>query len=571
VPPFSGAKEIALSDPGHVGKLSRHPDVGRSGRYVGLLPDHTASSPSLRNKVTNHSRKFMFKKALLVVALTAPLCIHAQTKSSSSGNITTALTQLDAFVTQSMQKTKVPGLAVAVVYKGQVVFIRGYGVRKLGDPAKVDPNTVFEIASVSKPIASTILASLVGTGEVSWDDRIEALDPGFELSNPVATKQVTIRDLFSHRSGLPTGAGDVLEDLGYSRPEILRQIRLVPLAGQFRQTYHYSNFGLTEGAIAAALKTGKTWEELAQERLYSRIGMHSTSSRYSDYENNPDKAALHYLQDGVYRNWFVREADSEAPAGGVSSNVRDLAKWMQLQLNGGAFEGQQVVDRKALEETHKGQICASVPGPVAPGQCPRDFYYGLGWNVVHDAEGRLTLSHSGAFDMGTATAVYLLPSEQVGIVALSNANPIGLPEAVCLSFLDFFRYGQTKNDYLVTLKPVFDALSRETQDASPDYSKLPPPQNASPARQLSAYTGTYVSPYYGKLQIDVERNHLILRLPPRGAYYELTHWNGDTFTYYFASENTGVARRGVKFLDGGKQVLVENLAIVNNGVFTKIN
>jgi CubicO group peptidase (beta-lactamase class C family) len=231
----------------------------------------------------------MFKKALLLAALTL---VHAPAQTETSGNINTALTKLDTFIYEAMQKTKVPGLAVAVVYQGRVVLLKGYGVRKLGDPATVDPDTVFEIASVSKPIASTIVASLVGTGKVSWDDRIQALDPKFALSNPAATEQVTIRDMFSHRSGLPTGAGDVLEDLGYSRPEILPRIRLVPLAGQFRTTYHYSNFGLTEGAIAATLKTGKTWEEIAQQQLYGKIGMTSTSSRYSDYENSPNKAAL---------------------------------------------------------------------------------------------------------------------------------------------------------------------------------------------------------------------------------------------------------------------------------------
>jgi CubicO group peptidase (beta-lactamase class C family) len=244
----------------------------------------------------------MVKKALLFAALTTVLCSHAQTASSGSGNIGTALTKLDAFVDEAMEKTRIPGLAVAVVYNDQVVLIKGYGVRKLGNLAKVDPDTVFEIASVSKPIASTIVASLVGSGEVSWDDRIETLDPDFELANPAATEQVTIRDLFAHRSGLPESAGDVLEDLGYSRPEILHRIRLVPLAGPFRETYNYSNFGLTEGAIAATLKTGKTWEELAHERLYGKIGMRSTSSRYSDYENNPNKAALHFLQNGVYKN-----------------------------------------------------------------------------------------------------------------------------------------------------------------------------------------------------------------------------------------------------------------------------
>ena len=398
----------------------------------------------------------------------------------------------------------------------------------------------------------------------------KTLDPDFALSDQSATEQVTIRDMFAHRSGLPTGGGDVLEDLGYSRPEILRRIRLIPLAGQFRKTYHYSNFGLTEGAIAATLNAGNSWEEVAQHELYARIAMHSTSSRYSDYENNPNKAALHYHHENVYSNWFVREADSEAPAGGVSSNVRDLANFVKLQLDDGVFDGQRIVDKAALDETHKPEICAAVPGPLPPGECPGSFY-GLGWNVGKDATGALRLSHSGAFDLGSATAVYLVPSERLGIVVLTNGTPVGLPESVCLSFLDYYRYGSAQVDYLTALKPIFENLMKETQDSSPDYSRLKLPTNPLPPRELSAYKGTYVSPYYGKLQIDIERDRLIMRLPPRGAYYELAHWDGDTFTYYFASENTGVARRGVKFLDGCKQLLVENLAIVNDGVFTKTN
>jgi CubicO group peptidase (beta-lactamase class C family) len=512
----------------------------------------------------------MIKRALLLAVFTALFCLSAQTEAPGSGNMQTALIKLDNFIGDTMQKTNLPGLAVGVVYQGRVVFLKGYGVRRLGEQAKVDADTVFEIASVSKPIASTIVASLVGSGVVSWDDRIQALDPDFELSNKAASKQLTIRDLFAHRSGLPTGAGDVLEDLGYSRPEILHQIRLVPLAGQFRETYHYSNFGLTEGALAAVRKTGKTWEEVAQQQLYGKIGMHSTSSRYSDYENNPNKAALHYREDGVYHNWFVREADSESPAGGVSSNVRDLANFLELQLGEGVFHGRQVVNKAALDETHKAEICAAKEGPVPPGKCPGS-YYGLGWNVGKDASGALRLSHSGAFDTGGATAIYLQPDKQLGIVVLTNGTPIGIPEAVCMSFLDYFRYGSAQVDYIATFKPIFEQMIRETQDASSDYAKLTPPSNPSSPGQLSTYKGTYVSPYYGKLEIDVERNQLIMRLPPRGAYYELTHWDGNTFTYYFASENTGVARRGVKFLNGGKQVLVENLTLVNDGIFTKVN
>jgi hypothetical protein len=241
---------------------------------------------------------------------------------------------------------------------------------------------------------------------------------------------------------------------------------------------------------------------------------------------------------------------------------------MQLQINGGSLGGQQIVDRAALEETHKPQMCATEkPTPLE--SCP-GRYYGLGWNTGHDPENRLTLSHSGAFLLGTSTAVFLVPEEQLGIVVLVNGTPIGIPESIGHAFLDYFHYGAPKVDYLTVFRPIFDKMMHETDESFADYSKLQLPSNPKPAAALSIYKGTYSNPYYGELKIEVDGARLILRLPPRDAYYELTHWDGDTFTYYFASENTGVGRRGVKFLDGGRQVLIENLAIVNSGVFQKI-
>src|SRR5215469_10790196 len=514
----------------------------------------------------------MTQSKLSGIAL-AVLCVArvgaCQAGAQDNEKLNAALKKLDAFITQTMAQTKVPGLAVAVVYGDKTVFTRGYGVRKVGEPAKVDADTVFEIASVSKPISSTIVASLVGTGELSWDDKIAKLDPEFALSDKNATAEVTVRDLFSHRSGLPTGGGDVLEDLGFSRPEILHQLRYVPLVGAMGKTYHYSNFGLTEGALAAVRKTGKTWEEIANERLYSRIGMTSTSSRFSDYENRPDKAALHVLMDGEYRNWFVREADSESPAGGVNSNVRDLAKWISLQLNDGRFNGVQVVDAKALAETHKAQICSSVAGPVAMDQCPGNHFYGLGWNVNKTEDGKLQLGHSGAFLLGTSTAVYMIPEEHIGIVVLVNGTPTGVPETVCLTFLDYFRFGEAKRNYMSLAGPVFQGMWKENQDVAKDYSTMEAPKQPAAAKDLSSYAGTYVSQLYGTLQIEVKGDRLVMRLPPRDSYHELTHWDGDTFTYFFASENTGIYWRGVKFFGGGK-VLVENLAFLNDGIFTKL-
>ena len=169
------------------------------------------------------------------------------------------------------------------MFDDQVVYLGGFGVRETGKPATVDADTVFQIASSSKPIASTIVASLVSDGTVAWDTRIADIDPEFQLFDAYPTEQVTLRDLFSHRSGLPGNAGNDIEQLGYDRDTILHRLRLVPPASSFRSTYAYSNFGLTEGGVAAAKAAGMTWEDAAEAKLYRPLGMSDTSSRYADF------------------------------------------------------------------------------------------------------------------------------------------------------------------------------------------------------------------------------------------------------------------------------------------------
>jgi CubicO group peptidase (beta-lactamase class C family) len=465
---------------------------------------------------------------------------------------------------------------VAIVYKDQVVLLKGYGVRKVGDLEKVDENTIFEIASLSKPIASTIVASLVGTGEVKWDDRIVDLDPGFRLSDPSVTSQVTVRDLFSHRSGLPDHAGDDVEELGYTRVEALGRLQYVPLTGEFRRTYAYTNFGLTEGAIAVADKLNRRWEDLADERLFSRLGMTHTSYRFSDYQNAKNKAALHFFEDGRPVNRYVRDADAEAPAGGASASVRDLSQWLRLQIANGRWNGQQIVDARALDETHKPVICT---GKSTNGVCdPGVSYYGLGWNVGLDKAGRKTLSHSGAFLLGTSTTVRFLPDEGVGIIVLANTTPLGVPESIALTFMDLFQFGKLRvPNWFDVVNPTFKNMISSAENASPNYSKIPAPSSPSPSRPLVSYIGHYDNRYYGTVEIIQERNALAMLLPPLGKHYDLKHWDGDTFTYYLAGESSGIGFRGVKFLDAGRSLLLQNYIskddsgkVYQDGVFTKV-
>jgi CubicO group peptidase (beta-lactamase class C family) len=473
-----------------------------------------------------------------------------------------AIDQLKIFINDGMRKTGVPGVAVAVVYRDKVVYLDGFGYRKAGSRAGVNADTVFQLASLSKPITSTIVASLVGRKEVNWDDRIVHLDRDFALSDPGVTERLTIRDLLSHRSGLPTLSGDTLEDLGFSRPEILHRMRLLGLTAEFRKLFQYSNFGYTEGAIAASKAMHEPWENLAEERLFAPLGMKASSYRYSDYENATNKAAIHVIEDGRPVARYHRDPDAEAPAGAASSSVRDLAEWLRLQLAGGRFNEQCIVAPGALAETHAPQIQRGTNEETG-----KPSYYGLGWGVDYDVAGNLIVSHSGAFFLGTGTTVKFSPSQQLGIVVLTNALPTGLAEAAANTFFDLVNYGAPRKDWLTFFGNGFKGFIETSNNASTDYSKLSRPPSPARAKPLSTYVGRYGNNYYGQIEVTEHNGSLWMRFPDTGALYTLTHWDADTFIYRFEAEQ-GIGSRGVVFMGEKRSVLIENLALEGNGLFT---
>ena len=496
----------------------------------------------------------------------------SEANASSASKITpervkAALAELDTLAKSNLQKTGVPGTAIAVVYKDQMIYAKGFGVREAGKSDPVDADTVFQLASVSKPLGSTVIAGLVDDRVVKWDDRIIDLDPGFRLHDPAATAAVTIRDMYSHRSGLPDHAGDLLEDMGYDRAEVLKRLRFIPTKNNFRSHYAYTNFGMTEGAIAAARSAETSWEQLSQERLYKRLGMSSTSSRLSDFLARPNRARGHVLLGGKWVAKYQREPDAQSPAGGASSSANDMARWMRLHLNHGTFEGAPVVSAEALAETYRPHI---VSDPETKSAAELYSFYGLGWGVRSDDFGRVVLSHSGAFALGAGTAVELLPSEQLGIIVLTNAQPVGLAEALALSFVDVATSGRVQRDWLAFIQPYFEAMAKE--DYSPiDYSKAPP--SRSSALPNTAYEGTYDNELYGPIDIVVQNGKLTMKQGPRKLAYTLTHYDHDTFSYETAGENA-VSLSGVTFILEGtgkaSRVVVENLNKEGLGTFTRV-
>jgi CubicO group peptidase (beta-lactamase class C family) len=475
-----------------------------------------------------------------------------------------AVAKLDGIVKDTMAKTGVPGMAVAVVRQDQVVYLKGSGLRQVGKPDTVSPDTVFQLASVSKPLASTVVAGAVGQKTVSWDDPVVKHDRGFALKDPWTSDHVTVADLFSHRSGLPDHAGDLLEDLGYDRDYVLAHLRDDPLA-PFRASYAYTNFGLTEAAVAVAKAKSTTWEDLSADLLYKPLGMHSTSSRFADYDKASDKAVPHVKVNDSWQAKYTRDPDAQSPAGGASSSVRDLAQWVRLQLGGGKVDGKQIIDADALERTHLPAALSSPP--AAPGG--RTGFYGLGWNVSYDDHGRLRLGHSGAFSLGAATAVMLLPTEQLGIVALTNGEPVGAPEAVTETFLDIAQNGSASVDWLGFFGKLIAASARSDK-SKVDYSK--PPAAPGPAKPDASYVGTYGNGYYGPLTVSAQDGGLVMELGPKRMRFPLQHYDNDTFSYETEGEDAA-GRSGVTFgrgaSDTATKVTVESLDHTGLGTFNR--
>jgi len=471
-----------------------------------------------------------------------------------------ALTRLDGLATSMQRRTGVPGMAIAVVHNDQVVFLRDYGLRTARQAGAIDPDTVFQLASLSKPVASTVVAALVGDGVVGWDDPVLRTLPEARIGPAGTAPDVTLRDLLSHRSGLPDHAGDDLEDLGFDRSTILSRLRFLPTGNRFRADYAYINFGFTAAAEAAARASGSAWEVLSRERLYKLLGMTRTSSSHAALIAEPNRARLHVPSPQGWVARFDRDADAESPAGGVSASARDMGSWLRLQLNGGRFAGKPVVQAAVLAETHRPHVISTPPADPATDAAS---LYGLGWNVGRHGAGLVQLSHSGAFFLGAASAVYLLPAEQLGIVVLSNGQPMGLPEAVALSFLDLAVAGEVSRDYLPLLQGIFKDMLKQ------DYPAVVAPAVAAPPLPLERYVGRYSNDYFGRLDIRRRDGALELLIGPEPQRFALTPVSGNTFSYQPRGENAfGPSAVTFKPEEGGVLTTVQIGNLNRNGLGT---
>ncbi len=482
---------------------------------------------------------------LLAGCVTSPQNQQPETRSvnTPSGtmgekNIAGLIPQFDAYTGQLFSKSKVPGMAVAIVKNDSVIYLRTFGVKNLTTREPVGPNTRFQLASISKTFSSASIASMVGRGELSWDDRVVPLYPGFRLSDPWVSDHVTIRDLLMHRTGLPPYAGDELQDIGYNRSEIISKLHLVPLSGDYRSSYAYSNIGITSAAEAAAKKAGMSWEDLVSDRVIIPAGLKNTSARFADFENAADRVDTYSMMNGTPVAGPLLNDDVNSPAGGVSSTINDMARYARLQLNEGNIDRKQIIDAAAIKETHRPQNIMKTTSTSITA-------YDLGWESVAE-KGRIRVEHGGDLTSGVSTYITLYPEEKMAIVVLTNGFPGGhiLKKAVINGWDDLYFTGAVQKDWYSEIETGVAAAMKPGASAAGPLEPLPPaPVGAQPSRPAAAYQGSYSQDYYGTLKVEPDTGGLRLYAGHLTEPFILVPYDGDTFR----EKGTGTA---VKFTTG---------------------
>lgn len=418
--------------------------------------------------------------------------------------------RVNAYIASAVRAWHEPGLAIAVVKDDKVVFAKGYGLRKRGEAAPVDENTVFAIGSLTKAFTAAAAGMLVDEGKLHWDGRVIDYLPDFRLYDPWVTREIRLRDLLCHRSGLPAQGGDLMAfGSTYGRDDLLRRVRFLHPASSFRSAYAYQNLMFVAAGQVVADAAGMSWDNFAATRIFAPLGMDSTSTSVSKLASGGDIAMPHIYVEGESRAAGHENVDNIGPAGAVNTSVRDMARWIRLQLGAGTFEGRKLFSSAVSREMWQVQTPIHTM-PAAGGEEEPLFHgYGLGWRIG-DYHGRKIVGHAGGL-AGMTSYLLLSPGERFGLVILTNGEfPIQTPLAKYV--LDAW-LGYPERDWSAGALARFraeerkDAASRAALDARR-------PVSAAGTPPLANLAGTYRSEAFGDMELRAENGKLAVRMVP---------------------------------------------------------
>ncbi|WP_400192224.1 serine hydrolase [Hymenobacter sp. B81] len=472
----------------------------------------------------------------LLLLATVPAAAQAPAPSTAAGNRFVA-DSLDAYVQRGLRQWNIPGLAVVVVKDGQVVASKGYGVRAVGKPEPVDANTLFLIASNTKLFTGTALAKLDEEKKLSLNDKVTKYLPDFQLYDPTSTQLTTVRDLLGHHLGTKTFQGDfTFWSSNLSRADIVRSMRLLQPPFQFRQEYGYCNAGfLAAGQIIPVVTGGTQWEDYVQQTMLRPLGMSSTSMSTAGFGQRPNIALPYSNAYGPLAQLPFDHVDNLGPAASMVSNVNDLGKWLQCQIDSGKYQGRRVLSWPVVRRTRDVVTAVSARKSAL---LPEHFRtYGLGVFAA-DYNGRQVYWHTGGAT-GYVSNTCFVPEERLGIAILTNQDNQSFFEALRYQLLDAYLgmpYLDRSQQLLARSRPGREGTLKDVAALAARVAK-----KNKPAQQLDAYAGQYTHPLYGPIQVERKGKQLLVRF---GRHPELTatldYMDGQEFRTVYSNLTYGI-------------------------------
>lgn len=462
---------------------------------------------------------------IAAILLAAALPLAATTARAQSG----PLRGMDAYAERAMRDWRVPGMAMAVVKDDSVVYQRGFGTRTAGRDEPVDTHTSFAIASTTKAFTATAIAMLVDEGKLRWDDPVSLHLPAFRVdAAPGLAGELTVRDLLSHRTGLPSS--DVLwYASGSSSGEILRRMRFVRPSAQPRERFDYNNVGYLLAGMIVESASGMPWAEFVRARILRPLGMNETLTGSAGLDSRGNVATPHVEVRDTVRPIPYRDLDNIGPAGAMNSSVSDMARWIRLQLAAGRTpDGQALVSEAGLRETRTPQVLipAEQANPATRRAGASFTSYGMGW-FVQDYRGRRVVMHTGSID-GMSALVALVPEERLGMVIYLNLDHAELRHALVYRVIDAYLGGPPR-DWSAEMRPLFPPPAQRERETEAWLSAAHVP-GTRPSLPLEAYAGTFADPdsLAPAVTVRVHEGRLAASMGA-GITGELEHWHYDVF------------------------------------------
>jgi CubicO group peptidase (beta-lactamase class C family)/alpha-beta hydrolase superfamily lysophospholipase len=456
------------------------------------------------------------RSALIIAA-----CSGAFAGRSLQAQRSPDMAALDRYVAAAARDWHVPGLAIAVVRNDSLVFAKGYGVLEMGKAAPATEHTRFAIGSTTKAMTAVALAMLVDEGKLRWDDRVIDYVPDFRLYDPYATRELTIRDLLTHRSGLP--ATDMLwaiPENEYTQPEMIRRLRFVQPSSSFRSQWEYQNVVYAIGGFIVERVSGMPWATFVENRIFAPLGMTETVPLVSRLAGKPNVATPHAEIHDTLRVVPIRSTDAVAAAGSVWSSVSDMSKWMRFMLDSGRVGDKRLISTAAFSEIIAPQMRAPMQEyPALSLARPKFLSYAFGW-FVQDYHGHTVWMHTGSID-GMSAIIGLLPEERVGVYVLENLDHAELRHALMYKVFDLYT-GASARDWSADLKTLFASRRAAGQAAAQHVT------GTQPSLPLDKYVGSYGDSTYGPFDVTSTNGVLHARFG-KADFGDLDHWEYDSF------------------------------------------